>query len=369
MCGNIFRIFTIIIGLREKYKCRSMKYTKLGNTGIEVSKICLGTMTFGEQNTEEEAHEQLDYAVDQGINFIDTAEMYSVPGRKETQGSTERFIGSWLKNRSDRDQLIIASKVTGPSAGLTHIRNPLNFSRDQINTAIEGSLKRLQTDYIDIYQLHWPERNVNNFGQLGYKHDENEQWENNLLEVVESLNELKKEGKIRYWGLSNETPWGVMSFIRKAEENSLTRPLTIQNPYSLLNRTFEVGLAEISMRESIGLLAYSPLAFGLLSGKYHNGAVVHNSRLKLFPKLSRYSSEWVHEVAGKYIEIASSSGYSPAQMALSYVNSRPFVWSNIIGATTMDQLAENIESIHITLENDVINALENVHKLHSNPAP
>jgi len=355
--------------LHEKYKGRFMKYIKLGNTGIDVSRICLGTMTFGEQNTEKEAHEQLDYAVEKGINLIDTAEMYSVPGRKETRGSTERFIGSWLKKRSDRDQLIIASKITGPSAGLTHIRNPLNFSRDQINTAIEGNLKRLQTDYIDIYQLHWPERNVNNFGQLGYKHDENESWEDNLLEVIESLNELINQGKIRYWGVSNETPWGVMSFIRKAEENGLPKPLTIQNPYSLLNRTFEVGLAEIAMRENIGLLSYSPLAFGLLSGKYHNGAKVQNSRLKLFPKLSRYSSEWVHEVAGKYIEIANDYRLSPAQMALAYINSRPFVWSNIIGATTMDQLAENIESINITLEDEVIQAIEEVHHLHSNPAP
>ena len=346
-----------------------MKYTELGNTGIKVSRICLGTMTFGEQNTEPEAHEQLNYAIDCGINFIDTAELYSVPGRKETQGSTERYIGSWLRNRNDRDRLILASKITGPSAGLSYIRNPLNFSREQIKMAIDGNLQRLKTDYIDIYQLHWPERNVNNFGKLGYEHKEDEQWEDNLLEVIQSLNELIKQGKIRYWGLSNETPWGVMSFIRRAEENGLPGPLTIQNPYSLLNRSYEVGLAEISMRENIGLLAYSPMAFGLLSGKYHNGAEVDNARLKLFPKLSRYSSEWVHEIAGKYIAIANKYGISPAKMALAFVNSRPFLWSNIIGATNMDQLQENIDSINITLDSDILKEIEDLHKMHSNPAP
>ncbi len=346
-----------------------MQYTKLGNTGIEVSRICLGTMTFGEQNTEAEAHEQLNYALESGINFIDTAEMYSVPGRKETQGSTERYIGSWLKDRSDRDKIVIASKIAGPSPGLSYIRNPLNFSREQINIAIDGNLKRLQTDYIDIYQLHWPERNANNFGQLGYKHDENEQWENNLLEVVESMNDLIKQGKIRNWGLSNETPWGVMSFIQKARTKGLAGPLTIQNPYSLLNRTYEVGMAEISMREAIGLLAYSPLAFGLLSGKYHNGTDVTNSRLKLFPKLSRYSRTVVHDVAAKYIAIDHKYGLVPSQMALAYVNARPFLWSNIIGATTMEQLRENIESINITLSDEVLEEIEVVHRENSNPAP
>ncbi len=346
-----------------------MIYTRLGNTGLEVSKICLGTMTFGEQNTESEAHEQLNFAVEAGINFIDTAELYSVPGRKETQGSTERYIGTWLKNRKDRDKLIVATKIVGPSPGLLYIRNPLDFSREQINIALEGSLERLQTDYIDIYQLHWPERNVNNFGQLGYRHNENERWEDNLLEVVEGLNSFIKRGKIRHWGLSNETPWGVMSFIRKAEENGLPRPITIQNPYNLLNRSYEVGLAEISMRENIGLLAYSPLAFGLLSGKHHNGADVRNTRLKLFPKLSRYSGKVAYEVASRYIEIAGKYGFSPAQMALAYINSRPFVWSNIIGATTMSQLSENIESINIRLHDEVLQEIERTHKENSNPAP
>lgn len=346
-----------------------MIYNKLGDTGIEVSKICLGTMTFGEQNTEKEAHTQLDYAIEAGINFIDTAEMYSVPGRKETQGSTERYIGTWLKDRTDREKLIVASKIAGPSAGLSYIRDPLNFSKEQINIAIEGNLRRLQTEYIDIYQLHWPERNVNNFGKLGYKHDENEGWENNLLEVIESLNGLIKQGKIRHWGVSNETPWGVMSFIRRAEENGLPRPITIQNPYNLLNRSFEVGLAEIAMREQIGLLSYSPLAFGLLSGKYHTGEDVSSSRLTLFPKFSRYSSEVIHDVAAKYLSIAQKYEMSPTLMALAYVNSRPFVWSNIIGATTLDQLKENIESVNITLNNDMLEDIEEVHKQYSNPAP
>lgn len=346
-----------------------MIYTKLGNTAIEVSRICLGTMTFGEQNTEQEAHEQLNYALSVGINFIDTAELYSVPGRKETQGSTERYIGTWLKNRKDRDKIILASKIVGPSPGLTYIRNPLNFSRQQIRLALDGSLNRLHTDYIDIYQLHWPERNVNNFGLLGFKHDANEKWEDNFLEILQSLNELIQEGKIRHWGLSNETPWGVMNFIRKAEQFGLPKPMTIQNPYNLLNRSYEVGLAEISIRENIGLLAYSPLAFGLLSGKYHNGADVHNSRIKLFPKLSRYSSEHVHQIAEKYIDIAYKYELSPSKMALAFVNTRPFLWSNIIGATTMDQLKENIDSIHVSIPDEALREIEYLHKVNSNPAP
>jgi len=346
-----------------------MIYTKLGNTGIEVSRICLGTMTFGEQNTEQEAHEQLNYALSMGINFIDTAELYSVPGRKETQGSTERYIGTWLKKRKDRDKLILATKIVGPSPGLTYIRNPLNFSREQIRLALDGSLKRLHTDYIDIYQLHWPERNVNNFGKLGFKHDANEKWEDNFLEILQSLNELIEEGKIRHWGLSNETPWGVMNFIRKAEQCGLPKPITIQNPYNLLNRSYEVGLAEISIRENIGLLAYSPLAFGLLTGKYHNGADVLKSRIKLFPKLSRYSSEHVYQIAEKYTDIAYKYGLSPSQMTLAFVNTRPFLWSTIIGATTMDQLKENIGSIHVSIPDEAFREIESLHKINSNPAP
>jgi aryl-alcohol dehydrogenase-like predicted oxidoreductase len=227
----------------------------------------------------------------------------------------------------------------------------------------------LQTDYIDIYQLHWPERYVNNFGKLGYQHDENEKWEDNFVDILQSLKELMEEGKIRYWGLSNETPWGVMNFIRKAEQYGLPKPITIQNPYNLLNRSYEVGLAEISMRENIGLLAYSPLAFGLLSGKYHNGFDVQNSRIKLFPKLSRYSSDHVHSIALKYVELALKFELPPAHMALAFVNTRPFLWSNIIGATTMDQLKENINSIHTTIPDEAIKEIEALHKINSNPAP
>ena len=346
-----------------------MEYTRLLHTELELSKICLGTMTFGEQNTEKEAHEQLDYAVSKGINFIDTAELYSVPGRKETYGSTEKYIGTWLQNRSDREKLIIATKIVGPSPGLLYIRNPLNHSRAQINEALEGSLRRLQTDYIDLYQVHWPERNSNRFGQLGYNHKEDEQWQNNLLEIVQTMDELIKAGKIRYWGVSNETPWGVMCYLKLAELHGLPKPITIQNPYSLLNRTFEVGLAEISMREEIGLLAYSPLAFGLLSGKYHDGSDISNSRLTLFPKLARYSGALAHQIAMKYIELSRSAGISPNQLALAYVHSRPFLWSTIIGATTMTQLKDNIDSINIRLSKEVIDEIEHLHKEHSNPTP
>ena len=346
-----------------------MIYTKLGNTAIEVSKLCLGTMTFGEQNTESEAHEQLDYAVAQGINFIDTAELYSVPGRKETQGSTERYIGSWLKSRSCRERINLATKITGPSLGLSYIRNPLNFSKEQINIAIDGSLQRLQTDYVDIYQLHWPERNVNSFGKLGYEFDENEKWKDNFLEILTSLNELIKQGKIRHWGVSNETPWGVMNYLRKAEQVGLPRPITIQNPYNLLNRTYEIGLAEVSIRENIGLLSYSPMAFGLLSGKYHDGSDVQNSRITLFPKLPRFSSKNTFRVAEMYINIAKKYDLSPAQMSLAFVNTRPFLQSNIIAATTMDQLKENIKSIQVVLPDEALKEIELVHKLNSNPAP
>ena len=274
-----------------------MIYSELGNSGIKVSKICLGTMTFGEQNTEKEAHQQLDYALDIGINFIDTAELYSVPGRQETQGSTERYIGSWLKSRTDRDKIVLATKIAGPNPGLSYIRNPLNFSKEQLNIALEGSLKRLQTDYVDIYQLHWPERKVNSFGKLGYEYDAEESWKDNFLEVIKNLNELIRSGKIRHWGLSNETPWGLMNCLRIAERHGLPKPISVQNPYNLLNRSFEVGLAEISIREGVGLLAYSPMAFGLLSGKYHNGTDVQKSRLTLFPNFSRYSTQHIFDIA------------------------------------------------------------------------
>lgn len=346
-----------------------MEYTQLGRTDLEVSKICLGTMTFGEQNTESEAFEQLDYAVANGVNFIDTAEMYAVPGRKETQGASERIMGNWLQKRNNRGKVILATKVTGPSQGLSYIRNPLNFSSEQINTAIEGSLERLQTDYVDIYQLHWPERNNNRFGQRGYKHDREETWQDNLLDVLRTLQSLVDTGKVRYIGVSNETPWGLMRFLQLAEQHGLSRSISIQNPYSLLNRTFEIGLAEISMREQVSLLAYSPMGFGLLSGKYHQGNANDDSRLNRFKQMSRYNSPQSYEATKRYLDIAERHGLSLAKMALAFVNDQPFLGSNIIGATTLDQLKENIDSINVKLGPEILKEIEAVHEEIPNPAP
>ena len=345
-----------------------MRYAPLGNTEIKVSKICLGTMTFGEQNTEEEAHQQLDYAIDQGINFIDTAEMYAVPGRKETQGLTEKYIGAWLKSRHDREKLIIATKITGPSKGLEYIRKPLKINPEQIKQAIEGSLSRLQTDYVDLYQLHWPERKTNYFGKLGYEHNAEDPWEDNFYEVLECLTTLIDQGKIRYIGLSNETPWGVHRMLQLAEKHDFGRVVSIQNPYSLLNRTFEVGLAEMSIREKVGLLAYSPMAFGLLSGKYHKSKDAPG-RINLYPKLARYNRNESWEATQAYLEIANRAGVSPATLSLAFVNTRPFVTSNIIGATTIDQLKENIASIDYQPTDDIIESINEIHAKIPNPAP
>lgn len=346
-----------------------MKYTKLGNTVEEVSTICLGTMTFGEQNSEMEGHEQMDYALDQGVNFFDTAELYAIPSTKENNGATERIIGTWFNARKNRDKVILATKITGPSANLKYIRNPLDFSKEQINTALEGSLKRLQTDYIDLYQLHWPERKANFFGKRGFKYDPDDQWEDNFLEILQTLNDLVKAGKIRYFGISNETPWGAMRFIRLAEEHNLPRPVSIQNPYSLLNRTFEVGLAEVAMREKLGLLAYSPMAFGLLSGKYHKKTDEPGARLNKYKQMSRYNKETSYNATERYLEIAEKNNLSLAQMSLAFINQQHFLTANIIGATTMDQLKENIGSINITLSPETLKEIDEVHELIPNPAP
>ncbi|MCK5637104.1 MAG: NADP(H)-dependent aldo-keto reductase [Flavobacteriaceae bacterium] len=345
-----------------------MKYTTLPKTNIKISKICFGTMTFGEQNTEVEAHEQLNYAIEKGINFIDTAEMYSVPGRKETQGSTEKYIGNWLKNQK-REDLVIATKITGPSPGLKYIRKNMDFSNKSIDDAIEKSLKRLKTDYIDLYQLHWPERNTNFFGTRNYKHSFEEKWQDNFKQVIEKLDSLVQQGKIRNYGVSNETPWGVMRHLDESLKNNFTRCKTIQNPYSLLNRTFEIGLAEISMRENIGLLAYSPMAFGMLSGKYLNGKMPNGSRLKLFPVFSRYNADQSQFLTKKYAELAESLNLSLAQFSLAFVTQQPFVTSNIIGATTMEQLKENIASININLSEDTLEEINKIQELQPNPAP
>ncbi|HMR89876.1 MAG TPA: aldo/keto reductase [Saprospiraceae bacterium] len=346
-----------------------MEYKKLGTSEIDVSAICLGTMTWGEQNTEAEGHEQMDYAITQGINFFDTAEMYSVPGRAETQGSTERIIGTWLKKTGKRKDIILATKVTGPSVPMRHISDNLGFSRPRILDAIEGSFKRLQTDYIDLYQMHWPERKTNYFGQLGYNHQVDDAWKDNFEEAIGTMNDLVKEGKIRHWGLSNETSWGIMRTCAVSDAKGYPRPLTIQNPYNLLNRSYEVGLAEMSIRENISLLVYSPMGFGLLSGKFHKKIDTPNDRINKFKQLARYNSPQSYEATARYIEIAESAGLTPAQMALAFVNSRTFVTSNIIGATSMTQLKENIDSIHVKLSQDVLAAIDVVHKEISNPAP
>ncbi|MFN7116711.1 MAG: NADP(H)-dependent aldo-keto reductase [Saprospiraceae bacterium] len=346
-----------------------MIYSNLGTTDLKVSKICLGTMTFGQQNTEAEGHEQMDYAVNQGINFFDAAEMYSIPPRPETQGSTERIIGTWLKSRGGRDKVIIATKIVGPGSAFLHIRNPLHINREQILQAIEGSLQRLQTDYVDLYQIHWPERNTNRFGKLNYEYDVNDPWVDNLQEVLETMDELVKAGKIRHFGVSNETAWGVMRFLHLSEKYDITRCQSIQNPYSLLNRTFEINLSEITHREQVGLLAYSPLAFGKLSGKYHNGTSEATARLNQFKQYTRYNSPEAEQAIQQYIKLAQKYDMRPAQMALAFVNSRPFVTSNIIGATTMAQLKENIESINITLSNELLQEIDHIHKQIPNPAP
>lgn len=345
-----------------------MEYRQLGNTQLKVSALCLGTMTFGEQNTAEEAFEQLDYAVSQGINFIDTAEMYPVPPMASTQGDTERIIGQWLAGRKDRDQLIIASKIAGPADWLTYIRGGSRFNQTHIEEAINGSLKRLQTDYIDLYQLHWPDRNTNFFGQLGYQHDSNEQ-RTPIEETLRALESAVKAGKIRYIGLSNETPWGVMSFLKAAEQFDLPRIMSVQNPYNLLNRSYEVGMAEVSIREKAGLLAYSPLAFGVLSGKYLNGQRPEKARLTLFDRFTRYASSQAETATQGYVDIAKKHGISPVHMALAFVTSRDFVTSNIIGATSMAQLKENIASMDVTLSQELLADINALHAENSNPCP
>ncbi|MEM8507057.1 MAG: NADP(H)-dependent aldo-keto reductase [Bacteroidota bacterium] len=346
-----------------------MKYAFIPNTNLRVSKICLGTMTWGRQNTEEEGHEQMDYALEQGINFFDTAELYPIPPKKELYALTEEFIGSWFTKTGNRDKIILATKIAG-RADFTKFIRTTGFSKESIITAVEGSLKRLQTDYIDLYQLHWPERKTNFFGQRGYDANAVDLWEDNIHQVLETLRDLMDEGKVRHVGLSNETPWGTMRFLEESKvHKTLPRMVTIQNPYSLLNRTFEIGLSEISTREKIGLLPYSPLGFGVLSGKYLEAVQPRKGRITLFPNYKRYSGETATTATQHYADLAKEHGLSLAQMALAFVNTRPFVTSNIIGATTMEQLKENIDSINVELSDAVLEGIEAIHNANPNPAP
>lgn len=347
-----------------------MEYRQLGKTDLNVSAIALGTMTWGEQNTETDAFEQMDYSLERGINFFDAAEMYPVPPRPETQGLTETYIGNWLSARGGRDKLILATKVTGRgdlNPGMGHVRNGPRLSREHIHQAIDGSLERLQTDYVDLYQVHWPERVTNFFGQLGYRHNDNDGVD--IRETLEALAELVAQGKVRHIGLSNETPWGVMHYLSLAKEFDLPVVASVQNPYNLLNRIFEVGLAEIAMREKVDLLAYSPLAFGVLSGKYLNDQHPEKARLTLFERFTRYTNERTVSATQAYVELAQQHGLDPAQMALAFVTGREFVTSNIIGATTMEQLKSNIDSIDLVLDKEVEKAIHKIHNNNPNPAP
>jgi aryl-alcohol dehydrogenase-like predicted oxidoreductase len=345
-----------------------MKYHILPRTDLNVSQIGLGTMTFGEQNTLEQAFEQMDVAVDMGVNFFDCAEMYPVPGKIETQGRTEEYIGEWMKDRKSREKIVLATKVTGPS-GMYWIREKARLNRIQIRQAIEGNLKRLGTDYIDIYQLHWPDRQSNFFGKLDFQIPQDEEM-TPLIESILAMDELVKEGKIRYIGISNESPWGLMTYLNLAREHNLNSVISIQNPYNLLNRMFDVGLAEACFRENVSLLAYSPLAFGILSGKYLRGERPKGSRMALFgDKLGRYLNGRAELATENYVKLARRHDLDPAQMALAWVNQRPLCKVNIIGATTIDQLKANINSIELSLSKEILDGIENIHRQNPNPAP
>ncbi|TYB78963.1 aldo/keto reductase [Bizionia myxarmorum] len=345
-----------------------MKYTILPQTDIKVSKHCLGTMTWGNQNTESEGHEQMDYALDQGINFFDTAELYPVPAEEKTYAETERIIGNWFQKTGNRDKVILASKIAGPGDYTAHIRTN-GFSPAALVDGVNQSLKRLQTDYIDLYQLHWPERQTNTFGIRDYKQHLDDKWEDNFQEILHTFQSLIKSGKIRHIGISNEKAWGTMRFLEESRAHNLPRISTIQNAYSLLNRVFEGDMAEIAIRENIGLLAYSPMAFGVLSGKYLKKLDAKNSRLNLFSRFSRYSNDQATEATKLYLKIAEENNVSLAQLSLAFVTQQPFVTSTIIGATNLEQLKENISSINLEINDALLDSLNNVHQVFPNPAP
>ncbi len=345
-----------------------MKFKKLGNTNLDVSLICLGTMTWGTQNSEKDAFEQMDYAVNKGVNFFDTAELYSVPPTADSYGKTEVMIGNWFEKRKNRKEIILASKVAGP--GCDWIRGGgNNYSEKKIGEAIEGSLKRLKTDYIDLYQLHWPERSTNCFGKREFVYRENEREWNNFKEILESLEKFIKSGKIRYIGMSNETPYGLTKYLELSKNNNLPRMMSVQNPYSLVNRTYEIGMSEISIREKCGLLVYYPLAAGALSGKYRNGKMPKNARMTLFKGWERMINPLAMKAYEDYYKLAQENNITMVQLAQAFVNSRPFVTSNIIGATTIEQLRENIESINIELTPEMLDKINIIHNNNPNPSP
>ena len=345
-----------------------MKFKKLGNTDLDVSLICLGTMTWGTQNSEKEAFEQMDYSIDQGVNFFDTAELYSVPPTAESYGKTEVMIGNWFEKKKNRNKVILASKIAGP--GLDWIRDgKKSYNEKHLAEAIDGSLKRLKTDYIDLYQLHWPERSTNTFGRREYTINKNEGDWNDFENILQALQKFIKSGKIRHIGLSNETPYGLSKYLELSKHKNLPRMVSVQNPYSLVNRTYEIGMSEISIREKCGLLVYYPLASGALSGKYRDGQMPKNARITLFKGWERMINPLAMKAYDEYFKLAKEANITMVQLAQAFVNSRPFVTSNIIGATTMDQLKENIGSINIELTEEILEKINIIHNNNPNPAP
>ena len=345
-----------------------MKFKKLGTTDLDVSLICLGTMTWGTQNTEKDAFEQMDYSISSGVNFFDTAELYSVPPNSESYGKTEVMIGNWFEKRKNREKIVLATKVAGP--GCNWIRGGgNNFDEKTIGEAIDGSLKRLKTDYIDLYQLHWPERSTNFFGKRDFTLDSEEGDWNSFESVLKALEKFIKSGKIRYIGMSNETPYGLSKYIELAKNKKLPRMMSVQNPYNLVNRTYEIGMSEISIREKCGLLVYYPLATGALSGKYRKGQMPKNSRQALFKGWERHLNPLAMKAYEEYYKLAKEYDMTMAQLAQAFVNTRPFVTSNIIGATTMDQLKENIDSVNIELSDEIMDRINVIHNNNPNPSP
>ncbi|MDO6684539.1 MULTISPECIES: NADP(H)-dependent aldo-keto reductase [unclassified Agarivorans] len=338
-----------------------MKYRQLGDSNLNVSEICLGTMTWGEQNSQADAFAQLDYALANGVNFIDTAEMYPVPPQQSTQGATEIMIGNYFAQRDCRDEVILASKVAAPSKSDRggYIRNDMSLTWNGIHQAVEDSLNRLQTDYLDLYQVHWPDRATNFFGQLNYQHQEDAA-QTPIIETLEALADLVKTGKVRYLGISNETPWGAMRYVQLAEKHNLPKIVSIQNPYNLLNRSFEINLAEVSHRENLPLLAYSPLAFGALSGKYLNNQWPEGARLTIYKRFARYGSDIAEGAIQRYVDVAREFDLSPVQLALAFVNQRSFVGSNIIGATSLAQLKENLSSTQVVISDELERRLQEI---------